>query len=149
MWRFFSEVFEGFFCHNLDYHPYTKIVTDMFDKIDLFKSQRKDLLQKLAKKIGISIYGGNIGKDVNEEYKFVRETWMRDNFKAWVKEWFPLKNCNDYDKAKSLKGIPSHFGSYFLSHSKRLVNDVMEQICGFCIISVYYTDTNSLYIHKK
>ena len=42
------EVFEGFFCHNLEYNPYTEFVTDMFEKRDLFKSQGKDLLQNLA-----------------------------------------------------------------------------------------------------
>ena len=26
------EVFEGFFCHNLEYNPYTEFVTDMFEK---------------------------------------------------------------------------------------------------------------------
>ena len=46
------EIFEGFFCHNLEYNPYTQFVTDMFEKRDLFKSQGKGLLQNLAKKIG-------------------------------------------------------------------------------------------------
>ena len=29
------EVFEGFFCHNLEYNPYTEFVTDMFQKRDV------------------------------------------------------------------------------------------------------------------
>ena len=65
------EVFEGFFCHNLEYNPYTEFFTDMFEKRDLFKSQGKDLLQNLAKKTGLSVYGGNIRKDINEEYKCI------------------------------------------------------------------------------
>ena len=44
------EVYEGFFCHNLNFNPYTEFVTDMFNKRDYFKSQGKDLLQNLAKK---------------------------------------------------------------------------------------------------
>ena len=44
------EIYEGFFCHNLNFNPYTEFVTDMFEKRDLFKSQEKDLLQNLAKK---------------------------------------------------------------------------------------------------
>ena len=40
---------------------------DMLEKRDLFKSQGKDLLQNLAKKIGLSVYGGNIREDINEE----------------------------------------------------------------------------------
>ena len=42
------EIYEGFFCHNLNFIPYTEFVTDMFEKRDLFKSQGKDLLQNLA-----------------------------------------------------------------------------------------------------
>ena len=44
------EIYERFFCHNLEYNPYTEFVTDMFKKRDLFKSQGKDLLQNLVKK---------------------------------------------------------------------------------------------------
>ena len=33
------DVYEGFFCHNLEFNPYTEFVTDMFEKRDLFKSQ--------------------------------------------------------------------------------------------------------------
>ena len=155
------EVFEGFFCHNLEFNPHTELVTDMFQKRDMFKSQGKDLLQNLAKKIGLSVYGGNIRKDINDEYKCVTENWMRENFDAGVKEWFPLKNGNlivkleddervdDYDKAKSINTMPSHFGCYILSHSKRLMNNVIKQINGFFTNTIYYTDTDSLYIHKN
>ena len=154
-------IYEGFFCHNLEFNPYTEFFTDMFQKRDLFKLQGKDLLQNLAKKIGLSVYGGNIRKDINEEYKCVTENWMRENFDDRVKEWFPLKNGNlivkleddggvgDFDKAKSINTMPSHFGSYILPHSKRLMNSVIKQIDGFYNNNIYYTDTDSLYIHKK
>ena len=59
---FILEVFEGFFCHNLEYNPYTEFVTDLFEKRDLFESQGQDLVQNSAKKIGLSVYGGNIKK---------------------------------------------------------------------------------------
>ena len=155
------DVNERFFCHNLEYIPYTEFVTDMFEKRDLFKSQEKDLLQNLAKKIGLLVYGGNIRKDINEEYKCVTENWMKENFDDRVKEWFPLKNGNlivkleddegidDYDKAKSINTMPSHFGSNILSHSKRLMNDVFREIDGFYSNNIYYGDTDSGYIHNK
>ena len=44
------DVFEDFFCHNVEYFPYTEFVINMFEKRDFFKSQGKDLLQNLAKK---------------------------------------------------------------------------------------------------
>ena len=43
----FLEVFEGFFCHKLEYNPYTVYAGDMFERRDLFKSQGKHLLQNL------------------------------------------------------------------------------------------------------
>ena len=155
------EVFEGFFCHNLEFNPYTDFVTDMFHKRDMFKSQGKDLLQNLAKKIGLSVYGGNIRKDIDEEYKCVTENWMRENFDDRIKEWFALKNGNfivkleddegvdDYDKTKSINTMPSHFGIFILSHSKRLMNNVFREIDGFYSNNIYYGYTDSGYIHKK
>ena len=80
------EVFEGFFCHNLQYIPYTEFVTDMFVKRHLLKSQGKNLLQNLAKKIGLSIHGCNIRKDINEEYICVTESWTIKNYDDRVKE---------------------------------------------------------------
>ena len=102
----------------------------MFEKGDLFKSHEKYLLGNLAKKIGLSIYNGNIRKNVNEEYKSVNENWMRDNFDDRVKEGFPLRNgssivklqddegVDEYDKTKLVNRMPSVFGSYVLSLSK-------------------------------
>ena len=130
-------------------------------KKDLVESQGKDLLQNLAKKIGLSVYGGNFRQYINEEYECFTENWMKENFDDRVKEWLPLKNgllivklennevVDDYDKAKSVNTMPSHFGSIILPHSKRLMNDVIKQIDGFYNNGIYYTDTDALYIHRK
>ena len=99
------KIFEWFFSHNLEYNPYTEFVTDMFEERDLFKSQGKDLLQNLAKKIGILVYGGNFRKDTNEEYKCVTEAWMRETFDDRVKEWFPLKNGHLIVKLEDDEGV--------------------------------------------
>ena len=48
---FILEVFESCFCHNLEYKLYTEFVNDLFENVGLFISQRKDLLQNLARKI--------------------------------------------------------------------------------------------------
>ena len=86
---------------------------------------------------------------------------MSEIFDDRDKEWFPLKNGNlivkleddegvdDFDQAKSVNTMPSLFGSFILSHSKRLMNDVIRQIDGFYNNSIYYGDTDSVYIHKK
>ena len=49
----FLEVFEGFFCHTLEYNPYTENLIDIFEKRDLFKSHENNLLHSIAKKIGL------------------------------------------------------------------------------------------------
>ena len=109
----------------------------------------------------MSVYSSNSRKDINEKYKCVTENWMSENFDDRVKEGFPLKNGNltvkleddegvdDCDNAKSVNTMPSHLGSCILSHSKRLMNDVIKQIGGFSNNSIYYTETASLYIHNK
>ena len=130
-------------------------------KRDLFESQGKNILQNLAKKIGLSVYGGKIRKERNEEYERVTETWMRENSNDRVKERFLLKSGNlivkiedgesadVYDKAKWVQTLSSHFGSKILSNSKRLKNDVIKQKGASYKISVYYNDTDSPYRNKK
>ena len=86
---------------------------------------------------------------------------MRENFDDRVKEWFPCENGNlivqiegdegldEYEKAKSVKTMPSHFGSFILSHSRRLMIEVIEQIGALYNNRIFYTDSDSLYTYKK
>ena len=86
---------------------------------------------------------------------------MRENFADEVKEWFSLKNGNllvflegnedfdDYDKTKSVDPMPSLIGSYILSHSEGLRNDVIRHMGRFYQYSTYFRDTDSLFKHKK
>ena len=99
------EVYEGSFRHNQEYNPYTDFVTDMFEKRGSFKAQGRDLLENLAKKSGLSVHGGNIRKDINEVFKCVAESWMRENFDDRFKEWFPLKHGNLIVKLKGDEGV--------------------------------------------
>ena len=78
-----------------------------------------------------------------------------------VKECIPLKNGNylvnlkDHDGvdnngvSKKVKSQPFQFGSLILSHSKRLMNDVILALDGFENNKFYYGDTDSVYIHKN
>ena len=89
------------------------------------------------------------------------QTLIGEKFDGRVKKWFPLKNANltvklkdvkvvdDYDKAKSVNTMPSLFGTYILSFSRRLMNDVIKQIGGIYNQSIYYSGTDFLYIHKQ
>ena len=61
------------------------LATSLKKKYSL-KSQGKFSLQNLAKKIGLSVYGGNIREDINEEHICVTETWIRENFDDIVED---------------------------------------------------------------
>ena len=66
------EVFEGFFCHNPEYNLYTELVSDVFQKRDLFKPQVKDLLQNLADKLDFQFTVVKLGKIQTKYRKVLR-----------------------------------------------------------------------------
>ena len=86
---------------------------------------------------------------------------MKTKYDDRVKEYIPLKNGNSLVNVKDHVGVgdngvskkvnrqPFHFGSLILSHSKRLMNDVILAPDGFKNNKIYYGDTDSVYIHKK
>ena len=45
--------------------------------------------------------------------------------------------------------LPTVMGAFILSNSKRIMNNFFGEINGFYIYSIYYGDTDSLYIEKK
>ena len=45
--------------------------------------------------------------------------------------------------------LPSHLGAFILSNSKRILKTFIREINGFYNNSIYYGDTDSLYIEEK
>ena len=45
--------------------------------------------------------------------------------------------------------IPSHLGDFILCNSKRIMDNFIRESNGFYNNSIYYGDTNSVYIEKK
>ena len=45
--------------------------------------------------------------------------------------------------------LPSHLGAFILSNSKRIMNNFIREINGFYNNSIYYGDTDSLYIEER
>ena len=45
--------------------------------------------------------------------------------------------------------LPAHFGVFILINNKRIMNNLTREINGFHNNSIYYGDTDSLYIEKK
>ena len=86
---------------------------------------------------------------------------MRNEDDESVIEWFPLKNGKIMVKIKDKEGVDDggiskkvnsqlcHLGSLILSHSKRLMNDVILALDGFKNNKIYYGDTDIVDIHNK
>jgi len=53
------------------------------------------------------------------------------------------------DHVKKVNTMPLHLGAFVLSNSKRIMNNFIHAIDGFYNHSVFYTDTDSLYIENK
>ena len=58
----------------------------MFEKRNLIEAEGKDLLQNPIKKIGLSVHGGNVRKDIKEENYCVTESWMNEVLNDSVKK---------------------------------------------------------------
>ena len=61
-----------------------------------------------------------------------------------------LKKDDGLDGDNDVKNtLPSHLGAFILSNSKRIMNNFMRENNGFYINSIYYGDTDRVYIEKK
>ena len=104
--------------------------------------KNKILLKTLLKEFFNSVYGVCIRKDIEEVYKCGTPRWIKIEYDDSVKESFSLQNgsiavkikdrdCVDEGGvSKKLNSKPSRLGSFLLSHSKRLMNDVMLSLDG-------------------
>ena len=153
--------YEGFICDNLEFNPFFNFIIDMTAKRNYYKKEGKNILQSMCKAISLGSYGSCIRRDINENFKCVTENWMNAEFDDRVKNWFPLENGNymvniidhvgvdDNGFSKKINSQPFHLGSFILSHSKRLMNDVILSLDGFRNHKIYNGDTDSVYIHKN
>ena len=158
---FVLEFYEGFICDNLEFNPFYNFIIDMTAKRNYYKKQGKNILQSMRKAVYLATYGGCIRRDINENFKCVTENWMNTEFDYRVENWFPLENGNfmvnmsDHDGiddngiSKKINSQTFHLGSFILSHSKRLMSDVILTLDGFRNHKIYYGDTDSVYIHKN
>ena len=116
-------------------------------------------MQGLVKLIMNSLYGVQIRRDISESYYCKSETWMKTEFDENVLDYWKLPNGNYIVKMKEDDGLdddcdlkntlPAVLGAFILSNSKRIMNNFIREINGFYNNSIYYGDTDSLYIEKK
>ena len=84
---------------------------------------------------------------------------MKTEFDENVLDYWKLPNGNYIVKMKKDHGLdddcdikhtlPAVLGAFILSNSKRIMNIFIREINGFYNNSIYYGDTDGLYIEKK
>ena len=84
---------------------------------------------------------------------------MKTDFDENVLDYWKLPNGNYIVRMKKDDGLnddcdiknilPAVLGAFILSNSKRIMNNFIREINGFYNNSIYYGDTDSLYIEKK
>ena len=124
-----------------------------------YEDEKIDLMQGLVKLILNSLYGVQIRRDINESYSGKSQHWMETEFDENVLDFWKLPNGNYIVKTKKDDGLdddcdikntlPVVLGAFILSNSKRIMNNFISEINGFYNNSIYYGDTDSLYIEKK
>ena len=154
------EFYEGvIYRENFKISPFRKVIERLFALRQKYKDEKDYSMQGLVKLFMNSLYGVQIRKDINESYYCMSETWMKTEFDENVLDYWKLPNGNYIVKMKGDDGLdddcdikntlPAVLGAFILSNSKRLMNNFIREKNGFYNNSVYYGDTDSLYIEKK
>ena len=154
------EIFGGvIYRENYKLSPFRKGIEKLIALRQKHKDEHNDLMQGLVKLIMNSLYGVQIRKYIDQSHKGKSQHWMETKYDENVLDYWKLSNGNYIVKLKKddgLKGdndvkntLPSHLGAFKLSNSKRNMNNFIREINGYYNNSIYYGDTDSLYIEKK
>ena len=154
------QIYEGvIYRENFKVSPFRKVIEKLFVLRQKYKDEKNDLMQGLVKLIMNSLYRVQIRKVINESYSCKSETWMKTEFDENVLDYWKLPTGNYIVKMKKDDGLddgcdikntlPSVLGAFILSNSKRIMDNFIREINGFYNNSIYYGDTDSLYVEKK
>ena len=154
------QIYEGvLYRENFKVSPFRKVIEKLFSLRQKYKDEHNDLMQRLVNLIMNSLYGVQIRKDIDQSYKCKSQHWMETEYDENVLDYWRLPNGNYIVKLKKDDGLesdndvknilPSHLGAFILTNSKRIMNNFIREINGFYNNSIYYGDTDSLYIEKK
>ena len=116
-------------------------------------------MQGLVKLFMDNLYGVHIRKDIDQSYKCKSQHWMETEYDENVLDYWKLpkgkykvklKKDDSLDGDNDVKNtLPSHLGAFIVSNSKRNMNNFIREINGFYNDSIYYADTDSVYLEKK
>ena len=154
------ETFEGvIYRENFKVFPIKKVIDNLFELRQKYKDENNEVMQMFVNLIMNSLYGEQKRKDIEESYQCKSEMWMMTEYDERVLDYWKI-NYGTYfvkliddegleDEVKKVNTMPLHLGAFVLSKSKRIMNNFIHAIDGFCTNDVYYTDTDSLYIENK
>ena len=153
------EIYEGVICReNFKISLFRKVIEKLFASRQKYKDEHNDLTQNLVKLIMNTLYGVQISKNIDQSHKCKSQHWMETEYDDNVLDYWKLPNGNYIVKLKTDDGLdsdnvvkntlPSQLGTFIISNIKRIMNNFIREINGFYNISIYYGDTDSLYIEK-
>ena len=115
-------------------------------------------MQKLTELIMNSFHGVQIRRDINESYYCKSETLLKTEFDENVLNYWKLPNGIYIVMMKKYDGLdddcdinntlPSVLGAFIIRNSRRIMKKYIREIDGFYHNSIYYGDTDSMYIEK-
>ena len=154
------EIYGGvIYRENFKISPFRKVIEKLFSLKQKYKDEKNVLMQRLVKIITNSLFGVQTRSDNNESYYCKTAAWMKTEFDENVLDYWILPNGKCIEKiGKDVRldddcdiknTLPAHLGVFILSNSKRIMIDFIIEINGFFINSIYYGDSDSLYIEKK
>ena len=156
----FIEIYEGvIYRENFKVSPFGKVIVILFKLRQKYKDEGKEVMHLLNKLLMNALYGEQIRKDIEEKFACKSEYWMQTEYDERVKDYSKVSNiiyivkmiddAGLEDEIKKINTMPLHLGSFVLSNSKRIMNNFIHVIDGFCTNDVYDTDTDSIYIENK
>ena len=155
------EIYEGvIYRGSFKISPFRRVIEKLFASGQKYKGEKIDLMHGLIELIMNSLYGVQIRRDINESYYCKSETWIYAEFDENVLDYWNLPNGDYIVKMKKDDGLdddcdikntlPVVLGVFILGNSKRIMNSFIREINGFYKNnSIYYEDTDSLYIEKN
>lgn len=148
------KIFDGIvFEENFEVNPFREFVLELYVLKAKFKREGNKVGYALVKLLLNSLYGKMVQKDINTKTHLWNEQTLKKNYTDDIKyeKIYSDKYYVEEDIGDSLPEIlmPSHLGSFILSHSKRIMNDVILEIDGFKKPVIYYTDCDSIYVEEE
>ena len=153
------EIYKGvIYREKFEKSPFRRVLGKLFALRQKYKDEVKELWQGLVKLTINSLYGVQGQKDINEFYRNKSEHWMQTEYDDNVLDYWKLPNRNYVIKFKKDDGLDGendvrsilllHLGAFIFSKGQQNKNIFVREINGFYKNSMYYGNTDSIYIEK-